>query len=255
MKSIINSKLSETDNINNWKKKGNIYEVIRIIDSKPLFLKEHLLRLKSSDCQIDIDLIEDDIWTLINSFKEGLNDNIFISVNNSTYERGIFIINGFYPPKEWYEEGIEINTYTIRRTNPNLKIYDVDYKKSIEEHLRNTKVFETLITDDGIINEGSRSNVFFINKNLVYTPSIDTVLPGITRDKVFEAARNCGIVIYETMIYLKDLKNYDGAFITGTSIDLLPVVKIDKLKLDTVNSSCFKLLMSEFTKIKNKDLE
>lgn len=254
MKSIINGELTDNEMIENWKMKGNIYEVLRVIDNKPLFLREHLSRLKRSEETIDIELIDKELKQLIKSLDEPLNNNIFISFNTVTKGRGIFIIKGFYPPLEWYENGIDINTYQIKRKNPNLKIYDDNYKKMIEAHLKDTNVFETLITDEGIINEGSRSNVFFIKNDIVYTPSVEAVLPGITRDKVFEAAKTSKIEIIEGPIYEKDLGTYEGAFITGTSIDLLPVRKIDEIQLKTVAIDCFKRLMTGFMGIRNRDL-
>lgn len=255
MNSIINGVISKSVNIDDWKQKGNAYEVLRVINDKPLFLKEHLLRLKSAVGNTDILAIENELKMLINSYEGELNNNIFISVNTKTNDTGIFIIKGFYPPKEWYENGIKINTYQIKRADPSKKIYDINYKKKIEEHLKKTDVFETLITDSFVINEGSRSNVFFIKGDVVYTPSVEAVLPGITRDKVFLSAKNCGISIIETIINACDLKIYDGAFITGTSIDLLPIRQIDDIEYKTTDLNCFKKLSTNFENIKNKDLE
>ena len=127
MKSIINGVISESANIDDWKQKGNAYEVLRVINDKPLFLKEHLLRLKSAVDNADILVIENELKMLIDSYDGDLNNNIFISVNNKTNETGIFIIKGFYPPKDWYENGIRINTYQIKRDDPNKKLYDINY--------------------------------------------------------------------------------------------------------------------------------
>lgn len=253
MKSIINGVVIENENIDNWKKKGYVYEVLRVIDNNPLFLKEHLLRMKNSVDKIDTKLIENDLKKLIKIYGK-LNDNIFLSVNIEKNEIGIFVIKGFYPPKEWYENGIKINTCKIKRDDPGRKVYDINYKNIIQEYLKQTDVFETLITDKGVINEGSRSNVFFIKGNEVYTPTVEAVLPGITRDKVFEAAKDCAITIVETYINTENLNTFDGAFITGTSIDLLPIRQIDDIQYKTAELYFFKRLVSSFETIKNKDL-
>lgn len=255
MKSIINGVLMDDENIAKWRKKGFAYEVLRVIDNKPLFLNEHLLRMQSTVMNIDIKSIENNLNRLIEAHEVKLNNNIFISINKDNKDNGIFVIKGYYPPEEWYEKGIKINTFQIKRKNPTKKIYDDNYKRQIEEHLKQTDVFETLITDEGIINEGSRSNVFFIKDAVVYTPSVEAVLPGITRDKVFEAAETCAIEIVETNIKISELNIYDGVFITGTSIDLLPVGQIDNIKYMTTDLSYFKKLSAEFNNIKTKDLE
>ncbi|MDD2371693.1 MAG: aminotransferase class IV [Firmicutes bacterium] len=255
MKSIINGEIRDNELIDNWKKKGNVYEVLRVINDKPLFLEEHLERLYKTNTNIKIGLIRNEILDLINSYEGFLNDNIFISVNILKNERAIFIIKGFYPPKEWYEKGISINTFNIKRNDPNKKVYDDTYKKIIEKHLKNTGVFETLISDAQIIKEGSRSNVFFIKNDKIFTSSVDAVLPGITRNKVFSSALDNNINIIETNIYYDELKEYEGAFITGTSIDLLPINKIDDIIYNTTEINCFKKITNGFQKIKNKDLE
>lgn len=255
MKSIINGFLKENESIDNWKRKGLVYEVLRVIDNKPLFFKEHLNRMKNSVPNIDINTIEKNLKILIEAQEGYLNNNIFISINKLNNDNALFVIKGFYPPGDWYEKGIKINTYQIKRENPTKKIYDNNYKREIEDHLKKTDVFETLITDDGIINEGSRSNVFFIKGNQVYTPGIEAVLPGITRDKVFEAARYINIDIKEKTIRVDELASFEGAFITGTSIDLLPISQIDDYIYKTVELDCFKGLIRQFRFIKEKDLK
>lgn len=254
MRSIINGVIIDNENIDNWKQKGYVYEVLRVIDNNPLFLKEHLLRMRNSIKEIDIKSIENNLKRLIEIYEGNLNDNIFISVNIEKNKTGIFIIEGFYPPKEWYENGIKINTCQIKRNNPGKKVYDINYKNTIQEHLKKTNVFETLITDNGVLNEGSRSNVFFIKGNEIFTPSVEAVLPGITRDKVFEAAKACAITIVETSINTEDLNNFDGAFITGTSIDLLPIRQINEICYKTTELDSFEKLLVCFEKIKNEDL-
>lgn len=254
MKSIINGVFKENEKIDEWKKKGNIYEVLRVIDGSPLFLLEHLERIKKSAEKVDIGVLNIEIFKLIEKVDKSINKNIFISFDPISGDRAIFFITGFYPPSEWYENGIKINTINIKRNNPNLKVYDIDYKKKIEDFLDKTGVFETLITDNGIINEGSRSNVFFIKENKIFTPSVEDVLPGITREKVFQVARENDIEIEETQISIEALSSFDGAFITGTSIDILPVNKIDEIELKTNESTCFKKLLNSFKKLKEEDL-
>ena len=254
MKSIINGVLKDNEKIDEWKKKGNIYEVLRVIDGSPLFLKEHLERIKKSTEKVDTHILNIEIYKLINEVDKRINKNIFISFDPINGDRAIFFITGFYPPSDWYDTGIKINTLNIKRKNPNLKVYDIDYKKTIEDYLAKTGVFETLITDDGMINEGSRSNVFFIKGNKILTPSVEAVLPGITREKVFQAAMENNIEIVETQIFIEDLASFDGAFITGTSIDILPVNRIDEIELQTTDSNCFIKLLKAFKKLKEEDL-
>ena len=85
-----------------------------------------------------------------------------------------------------------------------------------------------MIDENNIINEGSRSNIFFVKGNKLITPKDKNVLLGVTREKVIELCRKNNIKIDKRNIHLNEIKEFDGAFITGTSVNILPITQIDQ---------------------------
>lgn len=84
-----------------------------------------------------------------------------------------------------------------------------------------------LLDDDGYVAEGAGENIFIVKNGKLYTPSLGAILPGITRASVIKIARDSGMAVIEKKISVKELKDADEAFFTGTAVEICPVVKID----------------------------
>lgn len=254
MKGIVNDQLTDDLNPDQWRKGGNLYEVLRIVDGVPLFLKEHLERLESGGGKFDQRAVVDSLRVLIARVASDVSQNVFISIEPESGQHALFFIDSFYPPEEWYLKGVPVGLLKIRRKDPSKKVYDSRYKQTISNYLAMTGFFETLISDDGLIREGSRSNVFFIQKDTLITPSISEALPGITRRMVLKAVDNAGGKLLERPVYVKEISSFDGAFITGTSIDLLPVSRIEGTSLESASNPYFKQYQAAYAALKKEDL-
>jgi len=92
-------------------------------------------------------------------------------------------------------------------------------KKSADEAI--------LLDDNGSVAEGAGENIFIVKNGNVYTPTKGAILPGITRDSVIQIARDKGIKVIEKKISIKELKNADETFFTGTAVGVCSVVKIN----------------------------
>jgi branched-chain amino acid aminotransferase len=53
------------------------------------------------------------------------------------------------------------------------------------------------------------------------------LLPGITREFVLDVARDAGVPAEERTLSTADMWSADEAFITGTTREITPVVKVD----------------------------
>lgn len=220
------------------------YEVIRVINAKPLFLSDHITRFFSSISLSgsNILLSSKDIAFKIKSLIEYNNlidGNIRFQINISKKETFTAWISPFsYPDKSLYETGISLNTINIQRINPNQKQNNNSYKETVNTFITNSNCYEALlVNDDNTITEGSKSNIFFVNDNCIFTPPSKSVLPGITRQKVIEICKNNALTVYEEEIKKSDIKNFDAAFITGTSPKVLPAYKIDDIALNPSNKT------------------
>lgn len=94
--------------------------------------------------------------------------------------------------------------------------------------LQGTHYHEALLLDsDGNIAEGPGENFFMIKGGEIHTPSLGTILPGITRKTIIEIATDSGIPVRERRISLADALAADEAFYTGTAAEVTPIRSID----------------------------
>lgn len=91
---------------------------------------------------------------------------------------------------------------------------------------------EALLLDaSGFVTETSGSNVFCVRGGVVYTPPLESVLEGITRDTVMELVRREGASVIERRLTRDDLYVADEVFLTGTAAEITPVSEIDGLRI------------------------
>jgi len=88
-----------------------------------------------------------------------------------------------------------------------------------------------LLDPDGFIAEGTGDNFFIVKNDTLYTPEGRNILRGISRDYVFELAKELGIHCIEKNIELYDVINSDEAFMTGTPFCMLPVTSINSIRI------------------------
>jgi len=88
--------------------------------------------------------------------------------------------------------------------------------------------FETLFVRDGVITEGASTNFFAVVGGVLRThPANHHILPGITREILLEEAEQIGVSVVPTAITPKELNGAEEAFVTSTSADVMPVVRVD----------------------------
>lgn len=241
-----------------------VYEVIRVIDGVSLFEEGHIQRLKKSIESLDFNMkieeeeISNQIKKLI-KINDIRNQNIKIIYSDLEKDEQkilMFFIKSVYPKKCLFENGINTILFESERDNPNAKVMNIELRKRVAERLEETKSYEALLVDDnGYITEGSRSNFFFIEKDKIYTPPAETVLMGITRQEVISSANELGIKLNEKKLKANDIKNIDGAFITGTSNDALPIRYIDDIEIKTVENKIMKSIMKKYSEKVRKYIE
>ena len=233
------------------------YEVIRLIDGKLLFLADHLERLGQSIEGSGIafpgnKLIIENLSFLVkdNSFNKG---NIRISLQQASGSETIlqcYFIPYFYPDDDMYNNGVMLAVYPHIRPNPGIKKWDNQFRTAVSRYILEQKVYEVvLVNQQNQITEGSRSNVFFIDKDgsLLTTPG-KSILPGITRKYVLEIAAKEGLAVKEKIISIDSLDRIVSVFISGTSPKVLPVKQINEVCFD-VNHPLLRQLMNRFEQV------
>ena len=90
------------------------------------------------------------------------------------------------------------------------------------------------IGDDGFVNEATAANVFVIFRGQLLTPPEGPkILSGITRAKLFEAARTAGVAAAERRVTKKELLTADEAFLSSTTAEVVPILTVDGQKIGT----------------------
>ncbi|MDE5420508.1 aminotransferase class IV [Labilibaculum sp. DW002] len=214
-----------------------LYEVIRVVSGKPVFLKDHFQRLSNSAIQIKEQIwytfnqIEDQIEKLI-QINDVQNGNIKLVFHIDGLDKNFFVyfIKHYYPKPEQYLNGVRTIVHHAERPLPNAKVYNHSLRSKTNDIIRDAEIFEVLLLNSvGNLTEGSRSNLFFIKNNELHTAYDSEVLNGIVRSKVLEIAERLNIPIRKSHLKYDDLAKYDAAFLTGTSLMILPIKKINSI--------------------------
>ena len=88
--------------------------------------------------------------------------------------------------------------------------------------------FEAMLIRDGVVTEGAKTNFFgVVNGSLRTHPCDNHILPGITRSVLHDLAMALDIALDETPIKESEIPHLTELFLTGTTTDVMPVVKLD----------------------------
>ncbi|MBN1821315.1 MAG: aminotransferase class IV family protein [Prolixibacteraceae bacterium] len=227
-----------------------VYEVIRVISGVPLFIGEHLGRLQLSILLAgwkiipDLKKLSSDISVLIrqNGVTSG-NIKLTVVLFGKKLQTCIYFIPHSYPSEFDYRDGVEVGILHSERNNPEAKISQVNVRGKANEIIGMNNIYEVLLVDkEGFVREGSRSNVFFVKGKMILTPPENTVLNGITRQKVIQILKDGLYNFMEKQVALNDLPAFDCVFLTGTSPKVLPVKKIGNLTFNCQNQICLRII-------------
>ncbi|MFH2012544.1 MAG: branched-chain amino acid transaminase [Pseudomonadota bacterium] len=87
---------------------------------------------------------------------------------------------------------------------------------------------EAIILDtEGYVCEATGENIFIVQKGVLKTPPLTSVLPGITRDSIISIALDKGIKVIEERFTRDELYVADEAFFTGTAAEITPIREVD----------------------------
>ena len=251
---IDNGKVTKVEN---WREEGEgklIYEVLRIINGKPLFYKEHYDRMINSFRLNDYknSITYDELLKYIDDVVKANNKevgNIKIIFNTNTDDFKVFFIKHSYPTDEMYSEGVKTILYFGERENPNAKVINNSFRELVTKEIKTNNAYEAILVDrNGYITEGSKSNIFLVKGDKVYTSKVEAVLPGVTRTEIIKVAKANNIEIVEENVKYTDLDKFDVLFISGTSPNILPIRTVNDMNFD-VNNELLRRLMSLFDEV------
>jgi branched-subunit amino acid aminotransferase/4-amino-4-deoxychorismate lyase len=90
------------------------------------------------------------------------------------------------------------------------------------------------VTAGGEVTEGTASNLFLVEQGtLVTPPATGGLLGGVTRDLVLRLARRLGVPVREDAVPRERLGRASEVFVTASTIEILPVVRLDGRRVAT----------------------
>jgi D-alanine transaminase len=141
----------------------------------------------------------------------------------------------FDPPFALRERGASAVTHPdLRWKRCDLKTLNLLPNCLAKQRAVESGATEAVLIRDGLITEGSHSNVFGVVGGVVRThPKTNDILPGITRELTLRMARERGYEVEETAIRADELPLLEELFLTGTTTDILPIVELDGMPVGT----------------------
>ena len=141
---------------------------------------------------------------------------------------------GKYLGDEGVMNGIRAKISTFARHHVNSKMTNGktcgDYVNSIlakREALLDGYDEAIMLDTQGLVSECTGENIFVVRDGKIRTPSLYSVLDGITRASMIDVARDLGISVEETQLTRDDLYLADEIFLTGTAAEVTPIREID----------------------------
>lgn len=206
-----------------------VFETIKVVDGKPLFLDKHLSRLKKSlrFFGIDKDIDEGKIYAYINSSEEK-NFALKLIVSDKN-----FILTSRSDNYRDDDKNYKLILSEVRRNSSSKIIYhkSLSYYENIMEHRwAQDRGYDSalFINEREEVCETSFANIFFVRNGEIFTPNISSgLLKGTMRDYILETYK-----VKEDVISFKDIDNYDEAFISNSLMGVRNVSSINNVKLN-----------------------
>ncbi len=160
------------------------------------------------------------------------------------------------------QSGAHVVTPTIRHVPP--QCYDPSTKNRSRLHyyLADQEARQTdpqaialLLDVEGNVTETSGANFLIVERGTIVSPTERNTLPGVSRATVIELAARLGIPFVERDFPPNVVMNADEAFLSGTSICLCPVTKINgQIIGDGQPGSVYRRLMTAWSELVGVDI-
>lgn len=135
------------------------------------------------------------------------------------------------PSTEAVANGVAVATRPDQRwKHPDIKTVGLLPNLLARQSAKESGAYEAwLVNDSGVITEGSATNAFIVTKDGILRthPADANVLGGVTRSNVLALARQSGLTVDEHAFTLTEVQDAAEAFLTGTTVTVLPVTRVD----------------------------
>ena len=232
-----------------------LFETLLITSSGPQLLHQHWQRMKDGAKFLNLSLPDFPLWS------QQLESYLATSPTKPPYALRVTLSGGApiqgHPPQllfqnrlisyttSQYESGIRLYLLPTPRNeySPLNKIKSTNYLENIlakEEAINNNADEGIWLNSQKFIVEGTMSNIFFVSKQTLFTPSLVCgCLPGTRRSLVIELAEKLKIPVVKGSFSQEDLLLADEVFLTNALMGIMPVQRI--------NDHSFKIVSADHT--------
>jgi D-alanine transaminase len=223
-----------------------IYEVFKFLRRRPVLIAEHFRRLEDGLRALEIRSPWDEtrfravIAELLErtTFEDGI---VYTQVTRGEATRAHFYPENIEPTVVVYsrayrfpdaakkELGIRaITTRDLRWHHCDIKSVNLLANALAKKLAQRAGVDEALLVDEDHVREGASASFFAVRGGRVITHPLDEhILPGVVRDRVISLALEARIRVDERPLRETELFDIDEAFITSTTMGVMPVGEID----------------------------
>jgi branched-chain amino acid aminotransferase len=238
-----------------------VYETLRTYQQQPFLLERHLKRLRRSASLMALGVplsdqeLTDRIAGTVRQAAAGSAEREWYvrvlltrGIGDLTYDPAatpvpsvVVIVKALdVLPEAAYENGVRVIISSVVRNhpdsvNPAIKANNLMNNALAMQEAVRRGAFEAIMRNHrGEIAECSTANLFVVKDGAALTPSLSAgLLPGITRELVFEIGASAGIAVREATLVDADLFASDEMFLTSTTREILPITGVDGREIGT----------------------
>jgi branched-chain amino acid aminotransferase len=237
-----------------------VYETLRTYNGQPFLFDRHMRRLRNSAAMLALDVPMADA-EIDRRFREtmsaaGLGNGpdreayirilVTRGIGELTYDPAacptpsvvVIVKPNVDPAREVFERGVKVCLVGVVRNHPGSVNPLIKSNNLLNNALAMQQAFRSggyegiMRNYRGELAECTQSNLFIVRNGTALTPPLDAgLLPGITREFLFEVGAENGIVVREQVLHDDDLFAADEAFLTSTTRELVPIVQVDDRKI------------------------
>jgi len=227
-----------------------VYEVVRLYSGAYVWLQEHLDRLYRSAAAIrlSVPFTPKELSERLEQLRH-MNDVhedaiLYLQVTRGSFPRIHTFPAENRPNLYAYIQPMARKTdemaHGVRATLTKDVRWEYCYIKSLnllpnvlaKQEAAERGAFEAILHRDGVVTEGSSSNMFLVKDETVYThPATERILNGIVRTKVKQFCEELGIPFIEKAFSVHDLAQADELFLTSTTSAIIPIIQVDDITI------------------------
>lgn len=232
-----------------------IYEVTAVLDGKLIDFPGHMARLKRSLGEFSIrNPLDDDAYLAshrklleLNGITDGM---VYLQISRGNGGDRDFV----FPPEDtpptvvmftWNKPGMADNPLTqtgirvitlpdIRWERRDIKSVMLAYPSMAKMQAKAAGRDDAWLVEDGFVTEGTSNNAYIVTNGTIVTRALShDILHGITRAAVLRFADEAQMKVEERNFTVAEAQAADEAFITSSSMFVMPVVQIDDAEIGT----------------------